>query len=497
ALLKEEVRSQQIQGLRLSVTIAPPDKPQYSAQLSTTLSRRGPPPEPPDLATAMEWILAKSRRMEVYSVVIEKILQEIGNKLNLKTSFEFLCDPSPLSTDENRLLYEAVITDSSLGRGESAAELIVVFPLCDWDWSNGEGPRNSTVGRNLNKFLVLIHYLHCAVNVVMKQVLWMIGNYGAQVSKHYDPYTLHEFEYFDYRGLVEEEETMAARVVVGVSYYYFTAISDFHASINREAKAKWQPWVAFQNYHVSNEHFPIFGALCEFGENQFEDKRLRRYNIGVVTPLHKYFLLDDMFELNRSIEDLGAQESNSLILKKHLILGSLSSFKQWNPGDNYLIFNYYFTKRVLMQMDARAILLVIKFLEMKKGYANSNALMFATTILKSSAMVISWDPGKSNIPMLVSTHECGWKGFLSLYNLLNFVYDRGKLCKILFSARNHKLEVITNSLQICKQWLPLGLMGQESREFNFPMLVAVNEVCWRMFFTFHGLLNFVFDRGKF
>jgi hypothetical protein len=38
--------------------------------------------------------------------------------------------------------------------------------------------------------------------------------------------------------------------------------------------------------------------------------------------------------------------------------------------------------------------------------------------------------------------------------------------------------------------------SRDSREFNFPMLVPVNEICWRMFFTFHGLLNFVFDRGK-
>lgn len=41
-------------------------------------------------------------------------------------------------------------------------------------------------------------------------------------------------------------------------------------------------------------------------------------------------------------------------------------------------------------------------------------------------------------------------------------------------------------------------MGQQySKEFNFPMVVAVKEVCWRVLFTFHGLLNFVFDRGKF
>jgi len=38
---------------------------------------------------------------------------------------------------------------------------------------------------------------------------------------------------------------------------------------------------------------------------------------------------------------------------------------------------------------------------------------------------------------------------------------------------------------------------QDSREFNFSMVVAVNEICWIMFFTLNAYLNFVFDRGKF
>jgi len=38
---------------------------------------------------------------------------------------------------------------------------------------------------------------------------------------------------------------------------------------------------------------------------------------------------------------------------------------------------------------------------------------------------------------------------------------------------------------------------QDSREFNFPMVVTVNEICWIMFFTLNGLLNFVFERSNF
>ncbi|MCH88330.1 putative polygalacturonase-like, partial [Trifolium medium] len=291
--------------------------------------------------------------------------------------------------------------DDNQGRGEFAAEHIVVFSLCDWDCSSREGPRNSTVGRKLKVFLVVIHYLHCAVNVVMKPVLWMIGNYGARVGKHYDPYALPEFEYFDYRGLVPEEKTMAARVVVGVSNYYFIIIGTLHTNINREAKAKWHPCIIFQNYHVSKEYFPIFGDLCEFGDIQVEDKRMK-----------------------------SVEQSNYIcetVFAARLFEGSLCIYKQWNPGDNYSIFNYYCTKRILMQIAAKVVLLVIKFLEIGKGYANSNALMFATTILKSSAMVISWDPGKFNTFMTGVAYQCCLRNSLSIYDLLNLVFDRGKI----------------------------------------------------------------------
>jgi hypothetical protein len=124
-----------------------------------------------------------------------------------------------------------------------------------------------------------------------------------------------------------------------------------------------------------------------------------------------------------------------------------------------------------------------------------------------------------------------------LYRLLNFVYDRGKFWEILFEVRNHKLNVITLSLQICKLWLLFGLMVQAqihhqhhncfwkikndlwssniivqlvsnyrlipiSIRFNNRLMTLSNamrsvvEVYLRMILICHGLLNFVFDRGK-
>ncbi|MCI01125.1 putative polygalacturonase, partial [Trifolium medium] len=312
----------------------------------------------------------------------------------------------------------------SRGRGESAVELTVVFLLCDWDCSSGEWPRNSTIGGNLKVFLVLIHYLYCAVN------------YGSQMGKLCDPYALPEFNDFNYRDLVAEEKTMGARVE-GVSDYYFTVIGTSHATINREVKAKWQPRIlAFQNYHVSKELFPSFGVLCKFGDIQVEDKRMRKCNIVVVTPLHEYFLLANM------LIPFSLEESNYIcetVYVAWLFGGGLSSFKQWNLRDKDLILNYYCTKRVLMQIVARAVLLVIKCLEMEKGYATSNALMFATTILNSSTMVIPWDPGKCNAFMAKVACEYCWRRSPSIYGLLNLVYDRGK-----FWTTSNWVQLISN-----------------------------------------------------
>ncbi|MCI06646.1 hypothetical protein A2U01_0027706, partial [Trifolium medium] len=106
---------------------------------------------------------------------------------------------------------------------------------------------------------------------------------------------------------------------------------------------------------------------------------------------------------------------SQLLLSFSIQDSGLFRFKQWNPGDKDLILNYYCTKRVLMQIVVRAVLLVIKFLEMEKGYASSNDLMFVTIILKSSVMVISWDPGKFNTFMTGVAYQCCLRNSLSIY----------------------------------------------------------------------------------
>ncbi|KAI9173919.1 hypothetical protein LWI28_008862 [Acer negundo] len=56
------------------------------------------------------------------------------------------------------------------------------------------------------------------------------------------------------------------------------------------------------------------------GEVPKEDVKIRRYKEEVVTIIHEYFLSDDIPELIRSLEDLGAPEFNPIFMKKLITL---------------------------------------------------------------------------------------------------------------------------------------------------------------------------------
>lgn len=58
----------------------------------------------------------------------------------------------------------------------------------------------------------------------------------------------------------------------------------------------------------------------ENGEFQVEDEKVRKYKKEAVTIIHEYFLSDDIPELIRSLEDLGAPEYNSIFLKRLITL---------------------------------------------------------------------------------------------------------------------------------------------------------------------------------
>lgn len=61
-------------------------------------------------------------------------------------------------------------------------------------------------------------------------------------------------------------------------------------------------------------------SLGEDGRVQQEDEKVKHYKEEVVTIIHEYFLSDDIPELIRSLEDLGAPEFNPIFLKKLITL---------------------------------------------------------------------------------------------------------------------------------------------------------------------------------
>lgn len=75
----------------------------------------------------------------------------------------------------------------------------------------------------------------------MKWAFWMTGNYGSHADSHYDPKALPEIKGINYRDMVAENVTMAARLE-GISGNPFTGICMSNVTITMAAKAKKQPW---------------------------------------------------------------------------------------------------------------------------------------------------------------------------------------------------------------------------------------------------------------
>lgn len=75
----------------------------------------------------------------------------------------------------------------------------------------------------------------------MKWVFWMTGNYGSHADNHYDPNALPVIQGINYRDMVAENVSMAARLE-GISGDPFTGICISNVTIGLAKKAKKVPW---------------------------------------------------------------------------------------------------------------------------------------------------------------------------------------------------------------------------------------------------------------
>ncbi|KAK2451600.1 Pectin lyase superfamily protein [Trifolium repens] len=86
-------------------------------------------------------------------------------------------------------------------------------------------------------------------------LLWMSGDYGSQLGKQCDPYVLLIFKYFNYKDLVDEGETMAAK---------FNVLDDFWkaALVERYVEYGSVFW-ACENFYQFNRKSVGFAFYCE------------------------------------------------------------------------------------------------------------------------------------------------------------------------------------------------------------------------------------------
>ena len=108
----------------------------------------------------------------------------------------------------------------------------------------------------------------------MKWAFWMTGNYGSHADTHWDPKALPEIKGINYRDMVAENVTMAARLE-GISNAPFTGICMSNVTIGLAAKAKKQPWTCADVVGITSgvtprpcELLPDKNAVaCEFPED--------------------------------------------------------------------------------------------------------------------------------------------------------------------------------------------------------------------------------------
>ncbi|XP_047954381.1 probable polygalacturonase [Salvia hispanica] len=104
----------------------------------------------------------------------------------------------------------------------------------------------------------------------MKWVFWMTGNYGSHADSHYDPKALPEIKGINYRDVVAENVTMAARLE-GISGDPFTGVCMSNVTIGMAKKAKKYPWTCSEIKGVTSRVVP---QPCSLLPDKGQDKQV-------------------------------------------------------------------------------------------------------------------------------------------------------------------------------------------------------------------------------
>ncbi|KGN56496.1 probable polygalacturonase [Cucumis sativus] len=102
----------------------------------------------------------------------------------------------------------------------------------------------------------------------MKWAFWMTGDYGSHADKNYDPHALPVIQGINYKDMVVENATMAARLE-GISGDTFTDICISNVTIGLAPKAKKQPWTCTDIEGITSQVTP---PPCDLLPDQGEEK---------------------------------------------------------------------------------------------------------------------------------------------------------------------------------------------------------------------------------
>ena len=102
----------------------------------------------------------------------------------------------------------------------------------------------------------------------MKWAFWMTGNYSSHPDNNYDPNAIPVVENINYRDMVAENVTMAARLE-GISGHSFTGVCISNVTIGMAAKAKKVPWTCADVAGISSGVTP---APCDLLPDQGPEK---------------------------------------------------------------------------------------------------------------------------------------------------------------------------------------------------------------------------------
>lgn len=102
----------------------------------------------------------------------------------------------------------------------------------------------------------------------MKWAFWMTGNYGSHADDNYDPNAVPVIQNINYRDMVAENATMAARLE-GIAGDPFTGICISNVTIGLAKKAKKAPWTCSDVAGISSGVTPV---PCDQLPDQGPDK---------------------------------------------------------------------------------------------------------------------------------------------------------------------------------------------------------------------------------